>query len=104
MFKTFIKKPIKIKAFQFTAEMHEAFCKRGTWDDNNNPTEVQFDFIKNYDFQWNQHTKTLLIDTGGGLMNIEINDWIVKNPLNKQHPFYAIREDVIKNSFDEVIK
>lgn len=102
MFKNFRKKPIEIQAFQFTMDMHKDLCKMGWIDKTNNPTDVEFDFIKRFKFQWNQHTQQLLIDTKEGQMVCEVWDWIVKEPFDKKRQFYPVKDKIFNQTYDYI--
>jgi hypothetical protein len=102
MLKKYKKKPIEIEAFQFTMDMHKDLVKMGWFDKNNNPTNVEFDFIKRFKFQWNQHTQQLLIDTKEGQMVCEIWDMIIKEPFDKKRQFYPVKEKIFNQTYDYV--
>lgn len=102
MFKKFRKKPIEIWAVQFTTAMQNSLVKKGWIDRDCNPIDIQLDIIPKFKFQWNQHTKQLLIDTKEGQMVCSPNDWIVKEPFDKKRQYYPVKEEIFNQTYESI--
>lgn len=101
MFKKFKKKPIQIVAFQFTKEMWKDLIALGKNPDEN-PIYVKMPNIPDADTQWNWYTGQLYIQTSEGQMEVNIGDWIVKEPFDKERKYYPVKNEIFKQTYDAV--
>lgn len=101
MFKKFRKKPIEIVAFQFTKQMQKDLIALGK-NPNENPIDVIIPNIPDADTQWNWHTQQLYIETSEGQMEVNISDWIVKEPFYKERKYYPVKNEIFMQTYDAV--
>jgi len=101
MFKKFRKKPIEIVAFQFTKQMQKDLIALGK-NPNENPIDVKVPNIPDADTQWNWYTGQLYIQTSEGQMEVNVGDWIVKEPFDKERKYYPVKNEIFKQTYDAV--
>jgi len=101
MFKKFRKKPIEVVAFQFTKQMHNDLISLGK-NPNENPIAVKIPNIPDVKTYWNWHTQQLYIETSEGEMNVNISDWIVKEPFDKVRKYYPEKNEKFVQTHDAV--
>jgi len=77
----YIKKPVEIEAVQFTGENFEE-CKK-------------YIGIANFDNTLNYPN----VITSEGVMRVNVGDYIIKEPFDKDRGFYPCKPDIFKQTY-----
>lgn len=101
MFQKFRKKPIEIVAFQFTQEMQQDLIALGKNPDEN-PIDVKIPNIPDANTYWNWFTRQLYLYTSEGEMEVNVGDWIVKDPFDKERKYYPVKNEIFLKTYDKL--
>ena len=101
MFKKFRKKPIEVDALQFTQEMQNDLIALGI-KPRENHISVTIPEITDAETEWNWFTQQLYLHNSEGQMQVNVNDWIIKEPFDKVIKYYPIKNDILPKTYEEV--
>lgn len=102
MFKKFRKKPIVVEAFQFTKQMHKDLIALGE-KPYENPISVKLPDIPDADTYWNWFAKQLYLNTSEGEMQVNVSDWIIREPFDKVRKYYPVKNEIFVQTYDPEI-
>lgn len=103
MFQKFRKKPIEIVAFQFTKEKHDYLKKNVKKNENENPVDVRMLDIPDAELEWNWFTQQLYIMTSEGQMEVNVGDWVIREPFDKVRRYYPVKNEIFVQTYDAVV-
>ena len=95
MVEKFIKKPIEVEALQWTGQNH-----REMWEFlEGSPDDYMKAMNENFYIDHNKVERGLIIKTSEGDMIARVNDFIIKEPFDKQRKYYPCKPDVFNNTY-----
>jgi len=93
------KKPVVIDAVQWTGNNHREMFDFLTQDTFNNETME----ISDKHFYIDRHNdRGLVIKTSEGDMNVNIGDYVIKEPFDKERMHYPCKEDIFNQTYEKV--
>jgi DNA-directed RNA polymerase subunit RPC12/RpoP len=93
------KKPVVIDAVQWTGNNHREMFDFLTQDTFNSETME----ISDKHFYIDRHNdRGLVIKTSEGDMNVNIGDYVIKEPFDKERMYYPCKEDIFNQTYEKV--
>ena len=100
MFKKYSRRPLDVVAFQFTREMQNDLIALGSYEFDKY-LSVKVPNIPDAETEWDWSIQQLYIKVEGDFMNVNVGDFIVKEPFNKKRKYNVITREMFLITYED---